>query len=260
MSTTPLRCSTCDAEGVYVRCAPFPPGQEAMYGVVWRCPKCQGDLLDICPLGPLVPDDRTCMNCGGSYRPNEDVCTACGLSKDACPAALGVTEPGHEQAVVTAQADFRTGLFRRGLAVLNYALLRTRTKSDAWIVKAQFMHSLGFNHTAAEMLEAALACGCSNDQQVQLLEEQSFLWAECNRGDEALASADAAWRLASNSVRTHYLRGRGLALIGRLAEARDEMLQVLAQDRDNPDARRGLSMIENVLRPANKKWWQFWKA
>ena len=260
MSTTPLRCSTCVAEGVYVRCAPFPAGQEAMYGVVWRCPTCQGDLLDICPLGPLVPDDRTCMNCGGSYPPNEEACAACGLSKDACPAALGVTEPDHEQSVATAQAVFRSGLFRRGVAVLNYALLRTRGLSEAWVLKARFMHSLGFNRTAAEMLEAALAFAFSNDQRVQLLGEQSFLWAECNRGDEAFASADAARQLGSTSVRTHYLRGRGLALIGRLVEARDEMLQVLSQDRDNPDARRGLSMIDQALGAANKKWWQFWKA
>jgi tetratricopeptide (TPR) repeat protein len=191
------------------------------------------------------------MNCGGSYRPDEEVCSACGLSKDTCPAALGVIESSHEPVVVTAQADFHNGLFRRGLAILNYALVRNRTQSEAWLLKARFLHSLGFNRAAAEMLDAALTCGISSDQQVQLLEEQSFLWAECSRGEEAVASADAAWRLGSNSIRTHYLRGRGLALIGRLAEAREEMLQVLAQDRDNPDARRGLSMIDNVLKPAN---------
>lgn len=125
MSTTPLRCSTCQAGGRYVRGAPFPPGQEAMYGVVWRCPTCQDDLLDVCPLGPLAPDDRTCMNCGGPYRPNEEVCPLCGLSREACPAALGVTEAGLERAAVTAQSHAGSDDFMQTLPDVGTPRFRT---------------------------------------------------------------------------------------------------------------------------------------
>jgi len=105
------------------------------------------------------------------------------------------------------------------------------------------------------MLDGALVRFSTAVERIWLLEEQSFLWAECERGEEALNSADAAKKLGSNSIRTHYLRGRALALLGRLEEARSEMNQVLALDPNNADAKRGLNMIVAASRP----WWQFWK-
>ena len=80
------------------------------------------------------------------------------------------------------------------------------------------MNAIGFNRTAAEMVGAALPRLVSIEDRVALLEEQSFLLAECQRGEDALIAADAAVGLGSQSLRTHYLRGRALGLVGRLEE------------------------------------------
>ncbi|MBV9122905.1 MAG: tetratricopeptide repeat protein [Planctomycetes bacterium] len=116
-------------------------------------------------------------------------------------------------------------------------------------MKARFLNSLGFNRTGAEMLGGVLARSPHVTDRIRLLEEQSFLWAECEHGEEAFQNADAALALGSNSVRTHYLRGRALALLGRLEEARNEMDQVLTLDPTNAEAQRGRNMIDAALRP-----------
>ncbi|MFL5242563.1 MAG: hypothetical protein ACJ8FY_10685 [Gemmataceae bacterium] len=110
------------------------------------------------------------------------------------------------------------------------------------------------------MIGCALEKLASPSERIGLLEEQSFLWAECERGTEALSSAEAAAEFGSKSIRTHYLRGRALALLGRLEEARNEMDQVLVLDSNNADALRSLKMIDAAIRPKqDKRWWQFWK-
>jgi hypothetical protein len=144
------------------------------------------------------------------------------------------------------------------LAILNQCLQEDLQLLEPWFLKARFQNSLGFNRTAAVMLEGALARFNSAPERVSLLDEQSFLWAECMRGEEALRSADAAVDLGSNSIRTHYLRGRALCLLGRLEDGRSEMIKVLTLDPDNADAKRALNMIDDASRP-NKSWWQFWK-
>jgi tetratricopeptide (TPR) repeat protein len=163
-------------------------------------------------------------------------------------------------AVGAARSDFAKGLFRRGLAILNNALQENPQLVEAWILKSWFLNSVGFNGAAAEMLEGAILVSTNQADRIQLFEERAFVCAESIRGEEALASADAALALGSNSVRTHYLRGRALALVGRLAEARDEMNHVLGLDPHNADAQRALKMIEDALRSEPpRRWWQVWK-
>jgi Flp pilus assembly protein TadD len=146
------------------------------------------------------------------------------------------------------------------MAILNQALQEGMELLEAWFLKSRFLNSIGFNRTAAEMLDGALARFSTSGDRIGLLEEQSFLWAECQRGEAALRSADAAVQLGSNSIRTHYLRGRALALLGQLEEARTEMNHVLTLDPNNTDAQRALKMIEAALQPQEPKhWWQFWK-
>jgi Flp pilus assembly protein TadD len=146
------------------------------------------------------------------------------------------------------------------LAILNQALQEGVELLEAWLLKSRFLNSVGFNRTAAEMLDNVLARFHSAADRIRLLEEQAFLWAERESGEEALRSADLAAALGSNSIRTHYLRGRALALLGRLEEARAEMSHVLGLDPNNADAQRGLKMIEAALRPKEPvRWWQFWK-
>jgi tetratricopeptide (TPR) repeat protein len=263
MSANPLRCSKCGHECIFERCAPFGQGQETTYAVAWNCPQGHGSSLDVCPVGPLVPARTLCLNCGAPYASDvvDARCGECGLSRPACPAALGLAQGAHGQdCIASARTAFAQGLFRRGLAILNQALQEKAALVEAWYLKSRFLNSLGFNRTAAEMLEGVVATLTSAGDRIQLLEEQSFLWAECERGRESLACADAASAIGSDSVRTHYLRGRALALLGRLEDARAEMSQVLGRDPKNTDAQRGLNMIEAALHPtAPRRWWQFWR-
>jgi tetratricopeptide (TPR) repeat protein len=247
---------------VYERHAPFGEEQESVYGVSWRCPDGHGRSLDVCPVGPLVPTRELCLNCGGRYESDAaDVkCGACGLSRRNCPAALGIEQSPASDPLASASESFRQGLFRRGLAVLNLVLRDRAAFPEAWLLKAQFLNSVGFNRSAAEMIGDALAFHEPGPARGQLLEERSFLWAECGRGEEALADADAALALLPASVRANYLRGRALALVGRLEEARDEMTRVLTLDPGNTDAVRGKGMIDEALWPqGHRPWWQFWR-
>jgi tetratricopeptide (TPR) repeat protein len=147
-----------------------------------------------------------------------------------------------------ARSAFGRGLFRLGMAILNQAVQDTPGLVEAWFLKAGFLNSVGFNRTAAEMLDGALAKLTGVSDRVLLLEEQSFLWAECDRGEEALRCADAALELGSHSARTHYLRGRALGLLGRLEEARNELDAVLTLDPQNAEAQRGRSLIDAAIR------------
>jgi tetratricopeptide (TPR) repeat protein len=249
-------------ECIFEQCAPFGEGQENIYAVAWRCPAGHGSSLDVCPIGPLVPARSLCLNCGAPYLADtgDARCDACGLTRAACPAALGLTDAASADAVAAAQAAFARGLFRRGIAILNQALQTKIGLLEAWHMKARFLNSLGFNRTAAETIDRALPLVADASDRIALLEEESFLWAECERGEEALRCANAAGALGSNSIRTNYLRGRALGLLGQLEAARDQMHIVLGLDPDNADGRRALGMIEAAIRPtATKRWWQFWK-
>ena len=81
---------------------------------------------------------------------------------------------------------------------------------------------------ALAAVHAALPSATANADFIALLEDRAAILAAQDNGAEALASADEAVAHGSDSVRTHYLRGRALALLGRLDEARVEVLRVLA--------------------------------
>jgi tetratricopeptide (TPR) repeat protein len=353
MSMSPLQCRQCGIACVFDRLAPFPgQGNETSYGVAWRCPRCQGLSLDVCPVGPLVPTATTCLNCGTDFpgEAGETRCPDCGLSRAEAVAYLGV-ELAPTDPLAAARQAFDQGLFRRGLAILNRALQHNPGLEEAWHRKLMFFDRLGFTRAKRSLLEGALAAGAPAsvlisygctlqatedhrgavaayerylgqepsgpwaavvccyqanslaalgdadlaealyrraialeptraphylnfvgllvDQnrwdealafieaglehatkpahRIRLLEDQAFAHAEQERGEEALRSADAAVGLGSDSVRTHYLRGRALALLGRLGEARTEMERVLALDPSNADGRRALGMINQAL-------------
>src|SRR5205807_8690070 len=144
MSTHPLRCSTCGRDCVYDRCAPFGKGQEGTYGVAWRCPEGHGLSVDVCPVGPLVPDRGLCLNCGAGYPSDatDAPCGECGLSRRACPAALGLADTAGDDPVASARAAFAQGLFRRGMAILNQALQEGLELIEPWFLKAGFLNSV----------------------------------------------------------------------------------------------------------------------
>ncbi|HWG43434.1 MAG TPA: tetratricopeptide repeat protein [Gemmataceae bacterium] len=353
MSVQPLRCRDCDRECVFERMTPFPgKGDETTYGVSWRCPQCSRESLDVCPLGPLVPTDEMCLNCGETYPPatEKPSCAACGLPRHTVLFALGISSISADP-IKAASDAFSKGLMRHGLAILNLALRRNRGLVEAWSIKCSLLDSLGFIKAKATMLEGALAAGgppalwvsyayalqqlerhadavaayrryleqaptgawagvaCCNQansvarlgdsataeqlyQQaialepnrfshvsnylrflidmhkwpealavidttfdkataeadlIGLLEHRALILTEQNNGVEALESIDAAVARGADSLRTHYLRGRALALVGRWGEAREEILRVLTLDPSNAAGKSALEMIDSVL-------------
>jgi len=99
---------------------------------------------------------------------------------------------------------------------------------------------------ALELIEGALEQRPTPEMRSLLLEEKSFIYGEEQKGLEALAAAEAAV-LLSSSITARYLKGRALALLGRLDEARQEMNAVLVNDPGNVDAARAIKMLTDGL-------------
>jgi tetratricopeptide (TPR) repeat protein len=353
MSARPKTCPDCNRECVPERVAPYPgKGEESTYGVGWRCPQCSKRTLDVCPVGPLVPSETVCLNCGATYPAGGEnpTCGACGLPRQDVLAALGV-EPVPDDLLAAGRDALRIGLVRRGLALLNLALQRDPSLAEVWSIKCSFLDAMGFTKTKVALLQGALAAGgpsslwlsygyalqqlgrhaeavaayrrylekepegpsagvaCCNQANslvqlgdraaadelyqraialepnrlthatnyalfligdkrwpealsvvdaalakvtadadaIPLLEHRALILAEQENGEEALASADAAVARGSDSGRTHFLRSRALALLGRLEEARDEIQRVLTLDPNNIEGKRALEQIDAVL-------------
>ena len=100
---------------------------------------------------------------------------------------------------------------------------------------------------ALPVLDAALERATTDADRIALLEDRALVFAEQEKGAESLASIEAALARGSDSVRTHYLHGRALALLGRLEEAREKIRHVLTLDPENADGKRALEMIDSVL-------------
>jgi len=91
---------------------------------------------------------------------------------------------------------------------------------------------------------------------LSFLKRRSFAFAEQDDGEGALDAADAALGLAPEDPGAHYLRGRALGILGRLAEARQEMAAVLTRSPDHADAKRAIGLIEAAM--PRKPWWRPW--
>jgi tetratricopeptide (TPR) repeat protein len=352
MSIRPWRCDRCERECKYLGLQVI-AGQEtgATYGVCWGCPTCEAKALDVCPLGPLVPSDGQCLNCGAAYPADEEAaCAGCGLTPAAARAFLRLGALPADP--VTAARDlFGRGLFRRGLAILNEVLARQPDQEGPWLLKATLLEGLGLATHLLKMLEGAMAAGgpasllinygsalhragrhedaiaasrryldlaadgpwagaaltnlglalralgrhdeaedlyrrairidggqvlhyrnlaqllidqqryagalgvleagleraTTAEDRIRLLEGLGFVCAEEERAEQALTYVDRAIALGAQSGRAHYLRGRALALLGRLEEARTEVRRVLDLEPENPEAKEALGMIEKAL-------------
>ena len=103
---------------------------------------------------------------------------------------------------------------------------------------------------ALGVLEAGLEKATTADEKVRLLEGLAFVCAEEERAAQALEYVDRALTLGAVSGRTRYLRGRALALLGRLTEAHDEVRRVLDLEPDNGEAKEALALIDKALAEA----------
>ena len=61
----------CQSPCVFGQVGLLPDQQdETFFAVTWDCPKCgPGAVLDVCPVGPLVPRKGDCLNCGHTLPP-----------------------------------------------------------------------------------------------------------------------------------------------------------------------------------------------
>ena len=162
-------------------------GQEtgAAYGVAWGCSACDYKVLDVCPLGPLVPSDAVCLNCGAAYGAADDVpCPGCGLTRAAALAFLSpVPVPADPGEAV--RDLFGRGLFRRGLALLNDALMNDPGQETPWLLKCTFLDGLGLQAHLLSMLEGALAAG----GPASLLINYGLALQRAGRHEEAIAAS-----------------------------------------------------------------------
>jgi tetratricopeptide (TPR) repeat protein len=101
---------------------------------------------------------------------------------------------------------------------------------------------------AVEVLDLGLRRARAVPERIELLEAKGHALAGQMKGNEALACVDEAVALGSNSVKTHYIRGRALAMIGRLQEAQRAMEQVLRLDPNMIHARQALQQISAALK------------
>ena len=123
---------------------------------------------------------------------------------------------------------------------------------------SRFLLNQGRWNDALKVVDEGLK-GCPrNPYTAQLLADKALVYAEQNRGAQCLSAAEEALSLAPDEVRTNYLYGRALALVGRLRKARRQILKVLKMDPDNQDAQRALTLLDNAV-GSGRRWWKFWK-
>ena len=142
-----------------------------------------------------------------------------------------------------ARGDFQAAeqAHRRAVQALpDYALLYLNY-ADTFIKQRRWDDAL-------TTLDSGLGRAASPDETISLLEAKAHVLAGQMRGEEALACVDRAAALGSDSVKTHFIRGRALAMIGRLADARAAMERVLQIDPQMEHARRAIEQIDDALR------------
>lgn len=353
MSVATLQCSKCHHDCRYESLRQFPPNQQATYAVSWLCPQCGYRAVDVCNLGPLVPQPDSCLNCGELHHQEQDQCPGCGLTRPEAMTFLHLASTPRQDIVSAAQEAFQRGWFQHGMALANQSLQHDFGNTGAWQVKTSFLRALSFHEANEQMLaeaiklgappfllllygsalqlrgthaeavdafrkylesEAAdtkdLAMACSEqgkslsalgkfkaaeeahkraiasmptwavlylnysdmfieqgrwkealsileqglghvverEEKIALLDAKVHVLGAQLRGDEALACADEALALGGNSVSLHYNRGRALAMIGRLEEARHEMTTALQMDPNSACSQRALEQINAALR------------
>jgi tetratricopeptide (TPR) repeat protein len=208
MSTAAPQCEECRVERVFSRAAPF-AGQ--LYGVEWRCPKCNENAIDICPVGPLVPTSQSCLNCGNPYEsPGDDArCSSCGMTRRDMLEEFGL-DPLPSDPVNAINQLMKAGLIRRAIAMANLTLVADPKEATAWRTKYLFLAQLGYTEPALAVLDAWYF----NTNDSELLVSRGYTLQSLNRHADAVdtyrkylrdephgLSADVALCNMANSLR-----------------------------------------------------------
>jgi tetratricopeptide (TPR) repeat protein len=197
MSSAPFKCDACSVDRRFDRLAPFPDGNnEKVFAVAWRCPSCDSVALDLCPCGPLVPTEKSCLNCGADY-PSSDgdpTCPGCGMPRSETRTFLGLGEIPVEP-VAAALHLLEQGLHRRGLGLLNFVVQREPQNAEAWKQKAVFLQSLNYYEASLDPLRHAISAGAEPDLRVSL----GVALQETGRFSEAVAAYEELVTVHPNS-------------------------------------------------------------
>src|SRR5262245_55546294 len=203
MSVAPRRCEQCKVDSLFEQVGRFPSDNrnvEVLFAVSWRCPSCEKVALDVCPVGPIVPEPGSCLNCGTEYPggsgSGDPKCPACGMSKSEALAFLGLDRTSGDDPVEAARGMFKRGLFRRGLGRLNHLLSQDPRRWEAWLQKAAFLQSIGYRASADHQYRKALevldveTAQAKGPLAADLLAKKASILAEQMRGEDSLSAAD----------------------------------------------------------------------
>ena len=128
---------------------------EATYGVTWQCPQCHELSLDLCPIGPVEPVSRSCLNCGRERDPKK-ACPDCGMSEREMREFLRV-ENAATRTIEKAEAAFDAGLYRHGFAIVDTLLQKNAKDAKLWESKGTQYQILRLPKAAARAYRRALA-------------------------------------------------------------------------------------------------------
>lgn len=143
-----------------------------------------------------------------------------------------LTRLGHYNAAEKAHQRAIAASSTLALLYLNYA--DTFIKQKRW-------------DAALRTLDIGLDNAKTSEETGSLLEAKAHVLAGLLRGEEALACIESAMTRGANSAKTHYIRGRALAMLGRLEEAKEAMKRVLMLDPGNRDAQQAIETIDGAL-------------
>jgi tetratricopeptide (TPR) repeat protein len=284
MAFAPLQC--CGVESSYERMRPFPPEQDTTFMTWWRCPVCRQLSGDLGSTGPIdasaraavqpVPADlvaaaREAWERGLARRAFALLELA--LEKDPANAAAWA-EKGrllfHASlpAKAVTQLEKAVALGNKAPEVTGYlgmalsdtprapealpllaAAVAAEPSSGRWRHGlARLLVRLGKIDEAAQAIDAGLAMNPEPMWRGGLLTERANVCCARRDGEAALVAADEALSLAPANSYAHYVRGRALGMLGRLAEGIAVMDGLLAMVPGDPDATRAKAAFTAALR------------
>jgi tetratricopeptide (TPR) repeat protein len=262
MSVAAYACEECKIEGVFDRAGKFPEdGDEATYGVAWRCPKCEAVSLDLCPMGPVEPTPGSCLNCGGDVVEDKP-CAACGMPRSEALEFLRVDDG--PRTVDDAAAAFSAGRYRHAFAILDVLLQRDAANAGAWAAKGDGFRGLRLAHAAVRCFRRARSLGQDEHADQGMVLALLATARDFNEREDAepgLRAADEALGISRNHPRALYQRAWALGMLGRVDEAIVSLTKLLTIEPDNEDAKSALEKMESALLAAargNKPWWKLW--
>jgi tetratricopeptide (TPR) repeat protein len=142
--------------------------------------------------------------------------------------------------IPSAPGEEEEGLYRS-------AIDKEPTNAAHYVDYAMLLRNQSRINDALNWIDMGLLVPADPEIKIRLLEDRAYLCCEKDLGTEALKSIKQALALGANGIRAHYLHGRALALVGRLKEAKAEILWVLDADPDNADANRAMRIIDPIL-------------